>query len=84
MNIDTNLYLSQSSVEALPDVCGPWFGCMLPDGDLAFRIEVLKMLDDREEWFPRGKWATIQVMEAAVAGEAKRRAEKLNREMPHG
>jgi len=27
-------------------------------------IEVAKRADDRDEWFPRGKWATIQAMQA--------------------
>ena len=27
-------------------------------------IEVAKLADDREDWFPLGKWATIQNMQA--------------------
>lgn len=29
-------------------------------------IEAAKRADDREDWFPRGKWATIQAMQAAA------------------
>jgi hypothetical protein len=29
-------------------------------------VEVAKRADDRAEWFPRGKWATIQAMQGEV------------------
>ncbi len=29
-------------------------------------IEIAKRAPDRDEWFPRGKWATIQAIQAAV------------------
>lgn len=31
----------------------------------------LKVADDCPEWFPRGKWATIQVIETFLTEEAK-------------
>lgn len=31
-----------------------------------FVIEVAKRAEDREEWFPRGQWATIQSIQSAV------------------
>ena len=32
-------------------------------------IEAAKRAVDREDWFPRGKWATVQAMQAAVECE---------------
>lgn len=32
-------------------------------------IEVAKRAEDRDEWFPRGKWATIQAMQERVERE---------------
>lgn len=29
-------------------------------------LEAAKRAEDREEWFPRGKWATIQNIQAAT------------------
>ena len=37
-----------------------------------FVIECAKRADDREEWFPRGKWATIQLMQNRVEKELKK------------
>ena len=34
-------------------------------------IEVAKLADDREDWFPLGKWATIQSMQAACEMQLK-------------
>ena len=36
-------------------------------------IEVAKRAEDRDEWFPRGKWATIQ----AIQGEVERQMREL-------
>ena len=35
---------------------------MLPE-NIAFTVLILRRLEDREEWFPSGKWATIQEIE---------------------
>lgn len=32
-------------------------------------IEIAKVAEDREEWFPCGKWATIQAIQARVEKE---------------
>jgi hypothetical protein len=32
-------------------------------------IEVAKRAEDKPEWFPRGKWATVQAMQAQVERE---------------
>lgn len=29
-------------------------------------VEVAKLAEDRPEWFPRGKWATIQAIQARI------------------
>jgi hypothetical protein len=34
---------------------------------MAWVVLVLKVLPDRPEWFPRGKWATIQSIEGQLA-----------------
>jgi len=34
-------------------------------------IECAKRAPDREEWFPRGKWATIQAMQQATERELR-------------
>lgn len=30
----------------------------------------LRETEDRPEWFPKGKWATVQFLESRLAGEA--------------
>ena len=32
-------------------------------------IEAAKRAEDREDWFPRGKWATVQAMQERVERE---------------
>ena len=32
-------------------------------------IEIAKIAEDRDEWFPAGKWATIQAMQEQVERE---------------
>jgi hypothetical protein len=32
-------------------------------------IEAAKRAEDRDEWFPRGKWATVQAMQARTERE---------------
>jgi len=34
-------------------------------------VEVAKMAEDRDEWFPCGKWATIQAIQGRVEKELK-------------
>lgn len=34
-------------------------------------IEAAKRAEDREEWFPRGKWATVQAMQERVERELR-------------
>uniref|UniRef100_A0A6M3LQN1 Uncharacterized protein n=1 Tax=viral metagenome TaxID=1070528 RepID=A0A6M3LQN1_9ZZZZ len=34
-------------------------------------IEVAKIAEDRDEWFPCGKWATIQAIQGRVENELK-------------
>ena len=35
-------------------------------------IEAAKRADDRSDWFPQGKWATVQAMHARTEHELKR------------
>lgn len=39
----------------------------LPADFCAWLIELMKKTDDNAEWFPRGKWATIQRLETLLA-----------------
>lgn len=39
---------------------------------------ILRGLDDRPDWFPRGKWATIQHVEAQLRAWAAARARDIN------
>ena len=32
-------------------------------------VEISKIADDKEEWFPCGKWATIQAIQARIEEE---------------
>lgn len=41
--------------------------CDLPTG--LFVLECAKRAADRDDWFPRGKWATIQSMQERVERE---------------
>jgi len=61
--IADSVSLSERTVDALNllDI-GSFYGVMLPD-DIAFTVLILRRLEDRPEWFPRGKWATIQEIE---------------------
>jgi hypothetical protein len=34
-----------------------------------FVVEVAKRAEDREDWFPRGKWATIQALQDRIERE---------------
>lgn len=34
-------------------------------------IEIAKIAEDREEWFPCGKWATIQMIQERIERELK-------------
>ena len=39
-------------------------------------IEIAKLSEDRDEWFPYGKWATIQAIESRVEEELKKLFER--------
>lgn len=45
-----------------------------------FIIELARRAEDRDEWFPHGKWATIQ----AIEERTYRELDKLKREIRHG
>ena len=45
---------------------------------MAYVLLILKKLDDRPEWFPRGKWATIQAIEAQLDACADEQAKLIN------
>lgn len=34
-------------------------------------IEIAKLAEDRDEWFPSGKWATIQAIQGRVEKQLK-------------
>jgi len=45
---------------------------------MAWIVRVLRLLDDRPEWFPAGKWATIQYIEGQLSALARTAAEQIN------
>ena len=47
-----------------------WFQPVIEPQWAAWLIEILKQCDDNEALFPRGKWATIQVIQGIVAARA--------------
>ena len=47
---------------------------------MAWMVLVLRKLEDKDEWFPRGKWATLQNIEAQLETAAKEFVEELARE----
>ena len=47
---------------------------------MAWIVLVLRKLEDKDEWFPRGKWATIQSVEAQLETAAKEFVEELTQE----
>lgn len=40
-------------------------------GEWAWVVFQLKVAEDRPEWFPKGRWATIQRIEAFLLEEAR-------------
>ena len=70
-----SILLSDSSrvCEGLHDMLAA-AGAEVPDYDSSYievpvallYIEVAKRAEDRPEWFPRGKWATIQALQGMV------------------
>lgn len=50
---------------------------------MAYVVLVLKKLDDRPEWFPKGKWATIQEIERQLHACADEQAEAINTGAQH-
>lgn len=44
-------------------------------------IEIAKRSEDREEWYPLGKWATIQAMQSRVDAELNKLSWKVSDEL---
>jgi len=49
-----------------------WDGIDSSPADWAFAWFRLRVAEDRPRWFPRGKWATLQVIEDFLLAEARR------------
>jgi len=55
---------------------GDFYGVELPER-MAWVILVLQELEDRPEWFPHGKWATIQSLGEQVQAAAQAVAREI-------
>jgi len=61
-----SILLSSAVADALSRIgIGDFNGVELPER-MAYVSLILRRLEDREELFPRGKWATIQEIERQV------------------
>lgn len=66
---------SSSAREGLEDMLTAAIGehgyniSFVEPGTALLIIEAAKRAEDRDEWFPRGKWATIQSMQERVERE---------------
>ena len=58
--------LSQSAADALSRIGFGDFYRVEPPERMAWIALILRRLEDRPEWFPRGKLATIQSIESQV------------------
>jgi hypothetical protein len=68
---------SQSTAAALSTIgIGDFTGKEEPER-MAWVVLILRRLDDRPEWFPRGKWATIQSIDDQLQSAAIERAGEL-------
>lgn len=68
-----SIALSQSTADAFSRIGIGDFNVIEQPERMAWVVAVLRRLPDRLEWFPRGKWATIQQIEMQVdacAGDA--------------
>jgi hypothetical protein len=70
--------MSDALIDGLNQIgLGKFFGLETPER-MAWVVLILRELDDRPEWFPRGKWATIQWIEESLHRIAKSAARARN------
>ena len=70
--------LLPSTAEALDElVCGHVGRVNVDLQQMSWIARVLRVLEDREEWFPHGKWATIQNIERQLDEAAAARAAEI-------
>lgn len=55
-----SIQLSKATAAGLSLVFDQDFNTFEPLERMAWIVLIMKKLEDREEWFPRGKWGTIQ------------------------
>jgi hypothetical protein len=69
--------ISRETADALSQIGLGDFNCYEQPERMAFVAEILKRLPDRPEWFPKGKWATLQSIEGQVHACADVDAERI-------
>ena len=55
-----SIQLSHATADGISLALNQDFNTFEPLERMAWIVLILKKLEDKEEWFPRGKWATIQ------------------------
>ena len=49
---------------------------------MSFVVAILRRLPDRDEWFPRGQWATIQRIEEQIDAAIDARVNEATKKAP--
>jgi len=75
-----SIELSHAVADGLSLALDQDFYCCESLERMAWIVLVLRKLEDKDEWFPRGKWATIQNIEAQLEIAAKEFVEELTQE----
>jgi len=70
--------LSQETVNGLNKIGLRLFGTKCAPSFMAFDVLILARLSDRPEWFPKGKWATIQEIQRQLNDVADEMANEIN------
>jgi hypothetical protein len=78
MAIDDFVSISDQSAEAFNRLGLGDFYTIMPARDMAFLAIILPMLDDRPEWFPKGKWATIQHIQQQITDISEKISNHIN------
>lgn len=66
-----SIQLSQAVANGLTTALNQDFNTFESLERMAWVVLIIKKLEDREEWFPRGKWATTQNIEGQLERAAK-------------
>lgn len=72
-----SIHISRETADAISRLgLGVFFAWVEPER-MAWAVLILRELEDRPAWFPKGKWATIQAIEAQLVEQAKEHAQVI-------